>query len=139
MIRVVLSSALALMIATSEIVLPPVEPQLSAAQTAAVNRQIAMLHSASDRKVAEQWSNSKKVAELLCRPAATEYWKKKAPGADRVFLGTSAPETLMLESASRLTGTGQYRTPQGWTDFRFTCNLDPDKGTVSGFETSAKH
>jgi hypothetical protein len=138
MVRVVLSSVLGLMVAVSEIALPPVEAQLSAAQTAAVNRQIATLHSASDRKVAEQWSNSKKVAELLCRPAATAYWKKRVPGADRVFLGTSAPGTLALESASRLTGTGQYRTSQGWTDFRFTCNLDPDKGTVSGFETSAK-
>jgi hypothetical protein len=112
------------------------EPALSAAQATAVNRKIATLHSASDRKVANGWTNSKKLAELLCRPAAVTYWKKKASGTDRVFLGTSAPETLVLESNQRLTGTGEYRTPTGWTDFRFTCNLNPDKGTVDSFEAT---
>ncbi|HTF68286.1 MAG TPA: hypothetical protein VK638_36975 [Edaphobacter sp.] len=111
----------------------PPEPALSATQTTVVNRKIAALHSEADRRVASEWSNSKKVAEILCRPAATAYWKKKAPGADRVFLGTSAPETLILESNQRLTGSGQYRTPKGWTDFRFTCDLDPEKGTVTAF------
>lgn len=113
------------------------EPALSAAETAAVNRRIATLHSASDRKVASEWSNAKKVAELLCRPAATAYWKKKAPGTDRVFLGTDAPATLLLESDSRLTGSGQYRTPKGWTDFQFTCSLDASKGTVRSFDATA--
>ena len=113
------------------------EPALSAAETAAVNRSIATLRSESDRKAAAEWSNSKKVAEMLCRPAATAYWKKKAPGTDRVFLGTSAPETLALESDRRLTGSGQYRTAKGWTDFRFTCGLDPEKGRVTSFETTS--
>jgi hypothetical protein len=72
---------------------------------------------------------------VLCRPAATAYWKKKAPGTDRVFLGTSDPTTLSLESNRRLIGSGQYRTPQGWTNFMFTCDLDPEKGTVTEFET----
>lgn len=112
------------------------EPALSPAQAAVVNRKIAALHSESDRKAAREWSNSKKIAEILCRPAATAYWKKRAPGTDRVFLGTSDPATLTLESTRRLTGSGQYRTPQGWTDFRFTCDLDPEKGTVTGFETA---
>jgi hypothetical protein len=110
-----------------------VEPALSAAETAIVDRKITALHSESDRKVAREWSNSKKVAEILCRPAATVYWKKKAPGTDRVFLGTSAPETLLLESNRRLTGSGQYRTPKGWTDFQFTCDLDSEKGTITDF------
>ena len=111
------------------------EPALSPAQAATVNQKIAALRTESDRKVAREWSNSKKVAEILCRPAATAYWKKKAPGTDRVFLGTSAPETLLLESNRRLTGSGQYRTPQGWTAFHFACDLDPGKGTVASFET----
>jgi hypothetical protein len=110
-----------------------VEPALSAAETAIVDRKIAALRSESDRKVAREWSNSKKVAEILCRPAATAYWKKKAPGTDRVFLGTSAPETLLLETNRRLTGSGQYRTPKGWTDFQFTCDLDSEKGTIRDF------
>jgi hypothetical protein len=109
------------------------EPALSAAETAIVDRKIAALHSEPDRKVAREWSNSKKVAEILCRPAATVYWKKKAPGTDRVFLGTSASETLLLESNRQLTGSGQYRTPNDWTDFQFTCNLDSEKGTVTDF------
>lgn len=108
------------------------EPALSTAETAAVNRGIATLHSQAERRMAGEWSNSKKVAEILCRPAATAYWKKSS-GADRVFLGTSAPETLMLESDRRLTGSGQYRTSKGWTDFRFTCDLDSDKGMVTAF------
>lgn len=108
------------------------EPALSPAEIAAVNRGIATLHSQAERKMAEEWSNSKKVAEILCRPAATAYWKKTS-GADRVFLGTSAPETLVLESDRRLTGSGQYRTAKGWTDFRFTCDLNSEKGTVAAF------
>lgn len=112
------------------------EPALSAAETEAVNRAIATLHSESDRKVAAEFSNAKKVAEMLCRPAATAYWKKKTPGVDRVFLGTSDPHTLVLESDRRLTGTGQYRTPKGWTDFAFVCSLDPAKGTVTSFEAT---
>jgi|GEM_PF-3449660 len=116
---------------------PHAEPALSPAETAIVNKKIATLHTESDRKVAGEWSNSKKVAEILCRPAATAYWKKKAPGTDRVFLGTSAPETLILESDHRLTGSGQYRGSKGWTDFRFTCDLDPAKGAVTAFETTS--
>jgi hypothetical protein len=127
----ILSIATALVVQTQ---LAATEPALSPAQIAAVNRRIATLHSTSDRKVAREWSNSKKVAELLCRPAATAYWKKKAPGTSRVFLGTTSPETPLLESNRQLTGTGEYRTTKGWVDFRFTCDLSPEKGTVTSFE-----
>jgi hypothetical protein len=110
------------------------EPDLSAAETAVVNRQIATLKASGDRHMATGWSNAKKVAELICRPAALSVLKKQTPGVDRVFLGTDDPQTLTLESNSRLTGTGQFRTPQGWTDFAFTCNVNAETGKVTAFQ-----
>jgi hypothetical protein len=110
------------------------EPALSPAETAAVNRQIATLHSSVDRSVANGWSNAKKVAETICRPAALPVLKKQTTAVDRVFLGTDDPKTLTLESNSRLTGTGEFRTPKGWTDFTFTCDLDPQTGKVIAFQ-----
>jgi hypothetical protein len=110
------------------------EPDLSAAETTAVNRRIATLKASGDRRMAQGWSNTKKVAELLCRPAALPVLKKQATGVDRVFLGTDDPKTLTLESDSRLTGTGQFRSPGGWTDFTFTCDLDPQTGKVIAFQ-----
>ena len=112
----------------------PSEPALSRAETAAVNRQIATLHSTTDRSVANEWNNAKKVAELLCRPAALPVLKKKIVGSDRVFLGTDDPKTLNLESDQRLTGMGSARAPKGWQDFTFTCELDPANGKVTAFD-----
>ncbi len=109
------------------------EPELSPAETAAVARQIATLHSSVDRSVANGWSNAKKVAELICRPAALPVLKKQIPGTDRVFLGTDDPKTLNLESNAKLTGTGSARNPKGWQDFTFTCEIDPETGKVTGF------
>jgi hypothetical protein len=74
------------------------EPELSAAETTVVNRQIATLKASGDRRMASGWSNAKKVAELICRPAALSLLKKQTPGVDRVFLGTDDPQTLTLES-----------------------------------------
>jgi hypothetical protein len=110
------------------------EPDLSAAETTMVNRRIATLKSSGDRRMAEGWSNTKKVAELLCRPASLPVLKKQSTRVDRVFLGTDDPKTLTLENNSRLTGTGQFRTPSGWTDFSFTCDLDPQTGKVTSFQ-----
>jgi hypothetical protein len=112
---------------------PPTGPALSTAETAAVNRQIATLKSSADRSVAKGWSNSKKVAELLCRPAALPALKKQIAGVDRVFLGTDDPTTLTLDSNEKLTGTGSARAPQGWQDFTFTCELDPATGKATSF------
>ncbi len=112
---------------------PVAEPTLSAAETAAVNRQIATLHSSVDRSVAKGWSTSKKVAETLCRPAAMPALKKQLPGVDRVFLGTDDPKTLNLESNQKLTGSGSARAPKGWQDFTFTCELDAATGKVTSF------
>jgi hypothetical protein len=109
------------------------EPALSAAQTAVVSRSITMLKSSTDRHVAESWSNSKKVAEMICRPAALPVLKKQAKGVDRVFLGTDDPASLTLESNRRLTGSGEFRTPHGWKDFTFTCNIDPQTAKVISF------
>jgi hypothetical protein len=110
------------------------EPDLSSAETTVVNRQIATLKAPGDRRMANGWSNAKKVAELICRPAALSVLKKQTPGVDRVFLGTDDPQTLTLESNSRLTGTGQFRTLQGWTDFTFTCDVNAETGKVTAFQ-----
>jgi Domain of Unknown Function (DUF930) len=109
------------------------ESELSPAETVAVARQIATLHSSADRSVANGWSNSKKVAETICRPAALPAIRKQVPGADRVFLGTDDPKTLNLESNAKLTGTGSARAPKGWQDFTFTCELDPKTAKVTSF------
>ncbi len=109
------------------------EPALSAAESAAVARQIATLHSSVDRSMAKGWSNAKKVAETICRPAAVAALKKQVPGTDRVFLGTDDPKTLTLESNAKLTGTGSARNPKGWQDFTFTCEVDPETGKVTSF------
>jgi hypothetical protein len=110
-----------------------IEPALSPAESAAVTRQVATLHSSVDRSMANGWSNAKKVAELICRPAALPVLKKQIPGTDRVFLGTDDPRTLSLESNAKLTGTGSARNPKGWQDFTFTCELNPETGKVISF------
>lgn len=114
----------------------PSQPTLSAAEQAVISRQIGTLKSPVDRQVAHEWSSAKKVAELICRPAALPVLKKRTKGIDKVFLGTDAPDSLKLESNQRLTGTGQYRTPQGWQDIRFTCDIDPDTGRVMSFTST---
>lgn len=110
------------------------KPELSGIQLSVVNGKIAALKSPVDRHVAESWSNAKKVSELLCRPAALPVLRKQAPSVDRVFLGTDDPHTLNLESNRRLTGSGEFRTPKGWQDFTFTCELDPETGKVTSFQ-----
>jgi hypothetical protein len=91
------------------------------------------LHSSVDRSVANGWSNAKKVAETICRPAAVATLKKEISGTDRVFLGTDDPKTLSLESNAKLTGTGSARNPEGWQDFSFVCEVDPETGQVTSF------
>ena len=111
------------------------EAALSAAEIVAVKHRIATLRSPVDRHVANEWSNAKKVAELLCRPAALPVLKTQVAGVDRVFLGTDDPKTLSLESDRKLTGSGSARAPQGWRDFTFTCELDPGTGKAIAFES----
>ena len=109
------------------------EPELSKPQSIVVNRKIATLKSPVDRHVAEGWSNAKKVAELLCRPAALSALRRQTPGVDRVFLGTDDPHTLNLESNRRLTGSGEFRTDKGWQSFTFACELNLETGRVVSF------
>ncbi|AXC14348.1 hypothetical protein ACPOL_5092 [Acidisarcina polymorpha] len=112
------------------------EPELSSAETAIIERQIRTLRSVQERKLAEEWSNAKKVGETICRPAAVAALKKQLPGVDRVFLGTDDPKTLTLESMAKLIGSGSARIPKGWQDFTFVCDIDPQSGKVTGFQVN---
>lgn len=109
------------------------EPALSAAQTKVVAKSIAALKLPEERQLASGWSNAKKVAEVICRPAALRALKKQVSGADRVFLGTNDPATLTLVSNKSLVGTGQVRSGADWTEFSFACQLDPRTGKARSF------
>ena len=114
------------------------EPELSRAQNNAIARSIAALKTPEERRLASGWSNAKKVAEVICRPAALPALKKQVPNADRVFLGTDDPKTLTLVSTRSLTGAGQVRSGSSWRDFTFTCALMPSSGKVAGFTAVLK-
>ena len=116
----------------------PAEPPLSPAQKAVVAKVISGLKSPEERSMASGWSNAKKVAEVICRPAALPALKKQVPNADRVFLGTDDPKTLTLVSTRSLTGAGQVRSGSAWRDFTFTCALMPSSGKVAGFTAVLK-
>jgi hypothetical protein len=120
------------------IVASAAEPDLSPAEKANIAKQIAAMKGAPDRQLAEGFTNAKKVAEYLCRPLALPEIRKQEKGADRVFLGTNAPETLTLESNQRLVGTGSFRYPAGWKDFKFSCELNPETGKATAFTATAK-
>ena len=117
---------------------PAVEPAFSPAQQAVVAKAAARLKSPAERQMVAGWSNAKKAAEMICRPAALPALKKQVPGADRVFLGTNDPATLTLVSNRSLIGIGQVRAGAGWRDFTFTCQLDPRSGLASGFKAVLK-
>ena len=114
------------------------EPELSRAQNTAIAKSIAALKTPEERRLANKWSNTKKVAEVICRPAALPALKKQVPNADRVFLGTDDPKTLTLVSTRSLTGAGQVRSGSAWRDFTFTCALMPSSGKVAGFTAVLK-
>jgi len=109
---------------------------LSPAQASFVADQIAKLKYPEERSVASQWSDAKKVAEFICRPAALGVLQKQLETADRVFLGTDDPKTLDLVSDSLLRGSGQVRTGSDWRTFTFSCVLDPATGKAVSFEPS---
>lgn len=110
------------------------EPSLSAAQTKVVEEQIATLKYPEGRQLASEWSNAKKVAEVICHPLAVKTLEKQVPGTDRVFLGTDDPSTLTLHSDRLLAGSGSLRDGDDWKDFRFDCQLDPDTGKATAFQ-----
>lgn len=109
---------------------------LSPAEQDAVLAQIAELASPEERALASEWTEAKKVAEFICRPLATSELKNWDKGADRVFLGTDDPATLELASNRQLTGSGEVRTGSDWTSFTFTCELDPESGKATSFQTN---
>lgn len=85
--------------------------------------------------MAQNWTNAKKVAEFICRPAALTSLKKQIIGADRVFLGSDAADSLTLLNNGQLIGSGQVRALQGWQYFTFTCDINPDTGMITRFQT----
>jgi hypothetical protein len=110
------------------------QPKLSGAEQSAIADQIGKVKSSSDRQAIKSWSNAKKVAEFICRPAALHSLAKQEPSIDKVMLGTDDPATLSLESVGRLKGVGQYRKGDKWSDIDFVCDIDPDTGKVSSFQ-----
>ncbi|WP_374532970.1 hypothetical protein [Phenylobacterium sp.] len=116
----------------------PAEPSLSPAQKAVVEKVISRLKTPEERNLASGWSNAKKVAEFICRPAALPSLRRQAPGADKVFLGADDPTTLTLVSKRSLIGVGQVRSGATWRDFTFTCALTPSSGKVAGFTAVLK-
>ncbi len=84
--------------------------------------------------MAAGWSDAKKMAEMICRPAALGILQKQNKAIDRVSLGTDDPTSLALESNARLTGIGEYRTPQGWQNISFVCEVNPATAKVASFQ-----
>jgi hypothetical protein len=115
----------------------PQQPKLSRAEQAAIAEQVGKVKPASDREVVKGWSNARKMAEFICRPAALRSLAKQEASVDKVLLGTDDPSTLSLESAGRLKGIGQYRKGDKWTDIDFVCDIDADTGKVSSFQWMA--
>jgi hypothetical protein len=111
---------------------------LSPAEKAIIAKRIAALPSPEERHLAQEWSEAKSVAEFLCRPAAMSVLRRQVKGADRVFLGSDAADSLKLESSGRLTGTGSVRSPSGWRDFTFQCQINQKNGRATKFRASLK-
>lgn len=127
------AAALLLMVTVSGPLAFASKDGLSPAEERAIHRAIAKLPP-PDANVAEQWSDAKKVAEVICRPAALRILEPRVAGADRVFLGTDDPESLELIGDSRLRGSGQVRGTDGWREFEFTCEVEPDSAKVRRFD-----
>ncbi|EAQ8164021.1 hypothetical protein ABXZ70_004538 [Salmonella enterica] len=96
----------------------------------------AQIKNSSDfQSIRAEWTEAHKVAEFLCRPVALKMIRNTLPDVDKVFLGDGKNGGLTLNSPSRLTGTGQYRTGGvNWVPFEFSCQLSPSTGAVTGFD-----
>ncbi|AOM41866.1 hypothetical protein [Xenorhabdus hominickii] len=81
----------------------------------------------------DSWSETKKVAEFICRPLALSVIKQQYKDADKVFLGIDSPNDIRLENSSELIGIGMYRTDDGWNNIKFTCKLDAN-GKAQSFK-----
>lgn len=107
---------------------------LTDSQRQALDRAIGTLRTPADRNVASQWSDAKKVAEVMCRPLALQELKRTDAKVDRVFLGDDTPQSLSLNGNTVLEGRGQARGRSGWRNFTFTCALDPQTARATAFE-----
>ncbi|EBN6690074.1 hypothetical protein DX244_25450 [Salmonella enterica] len=111
-------------------------PQLTPAQQQHLKQVMdARINNTDDREtILHEWSEVHRVAEFLCRPAALEALQKQDKQADKVFLGDGKNGGLTLQTATRLTGTGQYRAGGTvWKMFSFSCELSPATGEVTDF------
>jgi len=107
---------------------------LTDSQRQALDRAIGTLRTPADRNVASQWSDAKKVAEVMCRPLALQELKRTDAKVDRVFLGDDTPQSLTLKGNTVLEGKGQARGRKGWRNFTFTCSLDAETARATAFE-----
>lgn len=106
---------------------------LSPAQQQAIKRSIAGLRGEADRHIANEWSDAKKVAEVMCRPLALKQLRHDDRSIDRVFLGDDNAASLSLHGNTRLEGRGQARAGNSWKTFTFSCELDPRSGRAKAF------
>jgi hypothetical protein len=106
---------------------------LTGTQQQTIARAIESLHGKADREVARQWTDAKKVAEVMCRPLALERLRHAHRGIDRVFLGDADAASLSLHSNALLEGIGQARVDNDWKTFAFSCGLDPRSGRAISF------
>lgn len=89
----------------------------------------------------EDWTDAKKVAEFICRPAADTILRKQHPTIDRYFLGeTPTGKNLKFTGGSPrpgetvLSGNASYRTKNGtWSDATFSCVIASATGNVLSF------
>lgn len=109
---------------------------LTDSQRQALDRAIGTLRTPADRNVASQWSDARKVAEVMCRPLALQELKRTDAKVDRVFLGDDTPQSLSLKGNTVLEGNGQARGRSGWRNFTFTCRLDAQTARATAFEAT---
>lgn len=116
----------------------PAPAALSAAQRAVIDQAVRRIAVNEGRHMVEMWPDAKKVAEFMCAPAALPALQAdKGKGVDRVFLGSGDDaQGLVLHDATRLTGEGQARVGNDWTNFTFECALNPENGKVSSFHAN---
>ncbi|WP_275385799.1 hypothetical protein [Xenorhabdus bovienii] len=108
--------------------------QLSTSQQKYLQQQIdKQMTDKSAAKEVESWSDTKKVAEFICRPLALSVIQRGHKEADKVFLGDESPNSIRLID-SRLIGTGMYRQGFSWKNIRFSCELDPKTGEARSFK-----
>lgn len=121
-------------VASAQDVTGPGKSVLSSRQQQVIRNEFSKLESPSERQMAMDWSDAKKVGETMCRPAALRYFRKQYRDADRVFLGNDQSDSLKLEGNELLTGTGQVRAGGTWHYFNFSCQLNPRNGRAISFK-----